>query len=335
VKLRFVAGKGEKAVTLKVWVDANNPVIHLEADSQSAFDMQAKLEVWRTEKRELLEKEASSAYGAHGGPNPIYVYPDTIVNDRENQIVWYHRNESSIWEDNLRHQGMADLIPRMNDPLLHRTFGGCIIGTGLVSGDATTLKSQAPQNRFVLSIHPLCAQTETAEAWLEKLEQSVSTNNLDELDADRTQHREWWNNFWNRSWIRVTGNPYLETLTQAYTLQRWVSACAGRGAHPIKFNGTIFTVDGAGFDADYRAWGGPYWWQNTRLPYWPMLACGDYDMMQPLFSMYQEMLPFKSSAHKPGSDMAAVSLAKPCTSGACTTTRTTAGCGTRTCPSAN
>ncbi|MFZ2656992.1 MAG: hypothetical protein WAX69_18810, partial [Victivallales bacterium] len=28
-----------------------------------------------------------------------------------------------------------------------------------------------------------------------------------------------------------------------------------------------------------------------RLPYWPMLASGDFDMMTPLFRMYQEMLP--------------------------------------------
>ncbi len=292
-EIEIIAGEDEKAITLKVWVDANNPVIHLVAISQSSFDIQAKLEIWRTEKRELAEKEASSAYGVHGGPNPVYVYPDTIVNDQENHIVWYHRNESSIWEDNLRHQGMADLIPRMNDPLLHRTFGGCIVGTDLVTENATTLKSQAPQPLFFLSIHPLCMQTETAEAWLEKLGRSVADNDLSELKANRTKHREWWNNFWNRSWIRVTGNPDLETLTQAYTLQRWVSACAGRGVHPIKFNGTIFTVDGAGFDADYRAWGGPYWWQNTRLPYWPMLACGDFDMMQPLFRMYQEMIPLQ------------------------------------------
>lgn len=35
------------------------------------------------------------------------------------------------------------------------------------------------------------------------------------------------------------------------------------------------------FDADYRRWGGPYWFQNTRLAYWPMLAGDDYEMMQP------------------------------------------------------
>ena len=35
-------------------------------------------------------------------------------------------------------------------------------------------------------------------------------------------------------------------MTCGYTLQRWMNACAGRGNYPIKFNGTIFTVDGCG-----------------------------------------------------------------------------------------
>jgi alpha-L-fucosidase 2 len=64
---------------------------------------------------------------------------------------------------------------------------------------------------------------------------------------------------------------------------------------PIKFNGSLFTVDaerkGRHFDADYRAWGGPYWFQNTRFPYWSMLPAGDFDLMQPLFRMYLGTLP--------------------------------------------
>jgi hypothetical protein len=51
-----------------------------------------------------------------------------------------------------------------------------------------------------------------------------------------------------------------------------------------------------GFDADYRRWGGPYWWQNTRLPYWSMLESGDFDLMKPLFRMYLEALDIRKFA---------------------------------------
>ncbi|MDR2704322.1 MAG: DUF5703 domain-containing protein [Planctomycetaceae bacterium] len=82
-------------------------------------------------------------------------------------------------------------------------------------------------------------------------------------------------------------------LSRAYTLQRYVSACAGRGRYPIKFNGSLFTVPEKGRpgDADYRQWGTGYWFQNTRLPYISMSTAGDFDLMQPFFKMYFDLLP--------------------------------------------
>ena len=290
-EITISAGTAEKAVTLRIWIDANRPVIHVEASASSPVEMQALLEVWRTAPHQLTGEELDGAYGVHGAPYPVCEGADTVHADRKNRIVWHHRNDTSIWEDNLQHQGMADFIARAKDPLLKRTFGGCIEGVGLVSASPTSLKSAKPQERFVLSMHPLCRQTETVDEWMTELDQSVARHRRRRIEKDRADHQAWWDAFWNRSWIRITGTPEAELVTRAYTLQRWVSACAGRGVHPIKFNGSIFTVDSDGFDPDYRRWGGPYWWQNTRLPYWPMLACGDFDMMTTLFRMYQDMLP--------------------------------------------
>ncbi|MCX5684723.1 MAG: DUF5703 domain-containing protein, partial [Planctomycetota bacterium] len=84
-------------------------------------------------------------------------------------------------------------------------------------------------------------------------------------------------------------------VSQGYALQRFINACGGRGAMPIKFNGSIFTVDIPGADGDYRRWGGCFWFQNTRLAYWSMPACGDYDLMQPLFKMYADALPLRKA----------------------------------------
>lgn len=290
-EIAITAGDPDQAVTLTIWVDANNPVIRVQVDSAVPRDMQVALDIWRSARRELTGKELNSAYGLQGAPFRVYVHPDTVVDDQQDRVVWYHRNEESIWENNLSHQGLRGLIDKLADPLLGRTFGGVIAGAGLVKEDATTLRSSTARKRFDLSIYPYCVQTTSAEQWLDQLDQTVARCRAESLKTARERHHAWWDAFWNRSWIRVDGSPDLETLTRAYTLQRWITACAGRGACPIKFNGTIFTVNGDGFDADYRAWGGPYWWQNTRLPYWPMLACGDFDMMVPLFRMYQDMLP--------------------------------------------
>jgi len=81
-------------------------------------------------------------------------------------------------------------------------------------------------------------------------------------------------------------------VSQMYNLQRFITASAGRGAFPIKFNGTLFTVPPglSEKDPDYRRWGPGYWWQNTRLPYISLCASGDFDLQRPLFRMYAEDL---------------------------------------------
>jgi hypothetical protein len=83
-------------------------------------------------------------------------------------------------------------------------------------------------------------------------------------------------------------------VSQMYALQRFITACAGRGHYPIKFNGSIFTVahEGSPGEGDYRRWGPGYWWQNTRLPYLSLCASGDFEMMEPLWRLYvDDFLP--------------------------------------------
>ena len=212
------------------------------------------------------------------------------------QVVWYHRNERSIWGDNLKLQALGDLTRTMADPLLHRTFGGTLRGEGLARVTPTSLKSVKPQHQCRLTVslaHPSNGDTQRlAQArWRKLMKRSDKISSKKRLSA----HHRWWNDFWSRSFVFVSGDAEAERVTQGYTLQRFINACAGRGALPIKFNGTIFTTDasyqGQRFDADFRLWGGPYWFQNTRLPYWSMLAAGDYDLMQPLFRMYTNSLP--------------------------------------------
>ena len=93
------------------------------------------------------------------------------------------------------------------------------------------------------------------------------------------------------------GRPFIPladecaAITTAYAAQRYLTACASRGRLPIRFNGTLFTISHRG-DPDYRRWGNGYWWQNTRLPYYPMFAAGDIDGTDALFDMYFGKLEF-------------------------------------------
>ncbi len=80
-------------------------------------------------------------------------------------------------------------------------------------------------------------------------------------------------------------------ITTAYAAQRYLIGCTARGRLPTRFNGSLFTISHRG-DPDYRRWGNGYWWQNTRLTYYPMFAAGDLDMIQPLFKMYLGLFDF-------------------------------------------
>ena len=295
-EIEVLGGAGERRIKALIWVDANRPVVRIEIEGSQPFGAEVHLETWRNVRRRLEGDELHSAYGLDGdNPEPVFVEPDSVMDSLTDRIVWYHRNERSCYPATLEFQGIGSLVSKYPDPLLNRTFGGCIRGSGLSAVDSRTLVSGKPSQRFQISVYPLTARTNTAEEWLELLGRSIAAADSADIPKAHAEHRMWWLNFWSRSWIRVYGNDAAEAVTRGYLLQNWINACGGRGACPIKFNGSIFTVDAKPdsirYDADYRRWGGPYWFQNTRLPYWSMPAAGNYDLMKPLFAMYRDALP--------------------------------------------
>jgi len=277
---------------IRVWVDANHPVVQVDAKSLDGQPLAATAtaELWRTSKQ-----PCNPGYPNFASLTP-FSWPDTVLKATARQIGWYHCNAVSPWRDNLKLQKLEAVAEVEKDPILGRTFGAIVRGDNFVAASDTTLKTAAPARELSLRVHVL---TSTADGWQPAIEKQAD---VAEKVADRwAAHGRWWDEFWNRSWIFVDGNAAAESVTGAYTLQRWMNACAGRGAFPIKFNGSIFTVERAdkrGFDADFRAWGGCYWFQNTRLLYWPMPATGDFDLMPALFNMYLKALPVRRLATK-------------------------------------
>ena len=127
-------------------MDANHATVQVDIEGKSSFEVQADLEVWRTSLRELKGQERNSVYGLNGSPTPVFSDPDKVVEGGADQIVWYHRNERSIWGDNLKLQALGELTRTMSDPLLHRTFGGTLRGEGLTRVTPTSLKSVKAQH---------------------------------------------------------------------------------------------------------------------------------------------------------------------------------------------
>ncbi len=281
--------------TIRLWVDANNPVVHVEAESAIPINCRAEVELWRLKERPFAKDDDShSGNGIFQSDFKPTVLPDVIVPINSPKIVWYHRNTRSIYQQGLITQHLENLKGQFSDPLLKLTFGATLSGKGFARDGNLALKSIRSSKRHLLSITVLTAKSDTPQGYLsqlDKLEQKAEKLNF---TTARASHESWWKSFWERSRIFIDGAPETETVTRGYVLQRFMNACAGRGGSPIKFNGSIFTNepkpgDSPGstvIDPDWRRWGGNYWFQNTRLAYWPMLATGDFEMMEPWFRMY-------------------------------------------------
>jgi len=289
---------------VRVWVDANNPAVHLQAQTEAPVELKATSEVWRTKKYYLdahaISQTELGFFEWGNDPDGLTFYPDTILPAKNNRVSWCHFNIQSIYPLVFEKEHLKSLLPKYPDPLLHRCFGLTMKGEHLVSSDDQTLKSSKTSNSQQLDIYALTGQTVSTVAWCAKVDKNIKKIDDIKISKAWSAHEQWWTQFWNRSWIYLT-DPGEKLVSMSYAMQRYMTACAGRGAQPVKFNGSLFTVGHdrptgtslieSDHDPDYRKWGACYWNQNTRHIYWPLIASGDYDLIKPWFNMYVKALP--------------------------------------------
>ena len=102
---------------IRLWVDANHPVIHAEISGPKPSTASAAVELWRNDND-----------------------TDTVLENLKGQIGWYHRNVYSADPAKLAEtQGLGNF--KRTDPLLHRTFGAVISAAGAKRIDDTHLRS--------------------------------------------------------------------------------------------------------------------------------------------------------------------------------------------------
>ncbi|GHT36974.1 hypothetical protein AGMMS49574_29370 [Bacteroidia bacterium] len=299
-EINVSAGTKGNETKLKIWIDANQSVVRVETDAKKNISISCTTELMRPKPYTLLSPDeplASSFRGVVNAPVRPSESADVLVK-KTDRIYWYHRNESSFYPTIFTKQNVPELLAKYPDPYLHRTFGAAILGTNMQPLNDSTLISAQAGKKFVLSIYPYTAQTETVAEWEAQLGSLISSISAGKVETARQQHYSWWDNFWDRSWIFISGDADAKNVTQAYLLQRFMMACQSRGTYPAKFNGGNFTFDYKGFNGDYRDWGPGYWHQNNRLFYMPLTASGDYDLLKPWFNIYKNMLGIQSDVTK-------------------------------------
>ena len=199
--------------TLRVWVDANNPTIHVDVDGKKPTTATAAFELWRTNQFELPSIECSDVMTDRSKPEnmhaPTIVEPDTVLTGLTDRVGWYHHNIKSVGPAiHAETQGMAGY--QRADPLLHRTFGAIITAAKGNRMDDSHLQSPAATSHH-FSIHVITRHPATPEAWLKDMNNLIAATGKTSLKKRLQAHEKWWGDFWNRSWIRATQNPKMRS----------------------------------------------------------------------------------------------------------------------------
>ena len=288
---------------IRVWVDANHPVLRVEGSLGQPSAVRASVELWRTKDHPYDEAspDKGGLFGLGSHSIPLDFEADRVLPAARDRVSWAHFNQASVYPIILKQEHLETLLTKYPDPLLHRCFGAALTGPGLVSDGDLSVKSSAPIRSFQVDLTALTTtQTASLEVWQSQLFGLLSKSTGRPARA-RADHERWWTDFWNRSWLHVSGSPEADKVSQGYIMQRYMMAASSRGALPAKFNGGLFTVGHdmpgnvestpANHNPDFRQWGGSYWNQNNRLLYWPLVQTGDFDLLKPWFDLYLNATP--------------------------------------------
>ncbi len=291
-----------------LWADVHKPVIHVEIESPKSVAPVVSYESWRYKDRPYRKAEGRQSSWKWSGNKSLHTSADSIdVSD--NGVTFVHHNPAqTVFDITVGKQGLDSIKGRLWNPLSRLASGGRLYGKDLSFAGVTDGKygdtdyksynfSMRPSKKHSFSIVLNNEQTADISGFVKTLD---SISSVVSLRRDREESRQWWREFWNRSYVDVPvdGDRDAASMARNYTLFRYMLGCNAYGKEPTKFNGGLFTFDPSHvnpdnpFTPDFRNWGGGTMTaQNQRLVYWPMLKSGDFDMMKPQFDFYLRMLP--------------------------------------------
>ena len=224
--IEFTSGKSR----VELWVDANQTVVRMAAESETPTSCRAEVELWRLRERPFgKDDDSHSGGGLSGQALKPTVLPDVVVTSAGPRVVWYHRNTRSVYPLGLKVQHLEGLQDRFPDPLLNLTFGASLAGTGFVRDGVQAIKSAKLAQRHEFAVTVLAAKTDTPETWLAQLHQVEN-----KAVANRRAHEAWWREFWERSWVFVEGS---RSLAMPVNQHPWRVGMASDGGS--RFGGSV------------------------------------------------------------------------------------------------
>lgn len=288
--------------TVEIWADVFKPVVHVDVKANKAVTMEATYENWRTKDIKIGKRDRMQTSYKFAPPKGLVTRHDSIINHSADIVFLHHNGDSTNFDATVRQQQMESVKHKLYNPIHSLTFGGRMSGTSLqfvgmhngryastdfVGWTYKTIKKSTKQSLQIV----LAEKQGTVDEWMAALDETAKMVNK---KKDLKGSRQWWNSFWQRSYV-TTDNPDCKDIVTNYNLFRYMLGCNAYGEWPTKFNGGLFTFDPEYVkpetdfmvSPDFRNWGGGvHTAQNQRLVYWPMLKNGDIDMMKAQLDYY-------------------------------------------------
>lgn len=272
-----VSGQTEDGtdVSLQVWVDAFQPIVHVTGEASKPIALKASIEM------------LSGAQGGFSGESVEWHYRIEGPSPQRRDLIVKNHAEK-----------IADAVP---DPMENHTWGGRLSGVGMIrhqqeevenEGQRTTawsLVSQKPLQKIDIQATLRIAQDASLSQWQREVV-ALEKRSRSSLAADRLKTQTWWKSFWNRSFIRIRpGKSEVDPAWEVgrnYQLFRAMLATNRSGKLPTLFNGGPFLMEA---NPNERQWGhAGFTAQNQRLVHWPMLKSGDADLLQVGLHFYKD-----------------------------------------------
>ncbi|WP_240615297.1 DUF5703 domain-containing protein [Pedobacter paludis] len=305
---QITGANGGLNAQVNIWVDVFKPIVNIEVKSNRNISTEVGYESWRFEDRITKGKENNQNSYKWAPQGIVKTFKDN-VSFQGNKIEFFHQNKpETVFDVAVKQQGLENYKTELVNPLKNLIFGGSIQGEHMsvdkkyagkylnTAFQGWSLKSEKPSNINRITISLYSANT-LVDEWKRGLLALEEKGKIDR-DISLKASQNWWNEYWNRSFIYINSNDSLANQAgKNYQLFRYMLGCNAFGTSPTKFNGGLFTFDPVITDTtlkytpDFRNWGGgTHTAQNQRLVYWPMLKSGDFEMMKPQFDFYLMIL---------------------------------------------
>lgn len=300
-----IFGEGGNVV---IWIEKETHSLRMDFHFSKEISIIPQFVCWRTEKN-----IPCSEFDINAG---IYETADIVIHEKGG-IGFFHENGETIVEKTAQLEGLGDCISILPDEISGRIFGGYLIQ-----------RETDSESHVAIVTHS--AQT-SRDDFLSAVRNTAT--HLSSPGESRRKSSKRWQEYWTKSYIFVEGDPEIpfscaedllpytqepmeytcqcvSSITRAYTLTKYMTACCADGAFPILYNGMLFNLcpgNGEHFqiqnfgrcftsqpapytleiNPDERSWCTEHLWQNVRHPYHSLLARGETDSMKVLFRYYR------------------------------------------------